>query len=111
MSERTSELENDVEEKRRELEATLEAIRTKLSTGQILDSAVRSLLGASGQGGTFVKNLGRQVSENPIPVALTGLGIAWLLSAQSAPRRREQSPDTFDRAQFDADEAEFGAAH
>ena len=87
MSDRTSaEVERDVIAKRRAVEETLEALRDKLSSGQIFGTLARSFTGAGGQGGELMGNLARQVRDNPLPVALTGVGLAWLLTSQYAPR-------------------------
>src|SRR5438067_2191472 len=43
----------------------------------------------NGTGGQFVENLRRQVVNNPLPVALIGAGISWLLmSGGKAPADR-----------------------
>ena len=83
MSRETAEIERDVEAQRYEVEETLEALRTKLSTGEILNSVARTFTGAGQQGNEFVSNLGRQVKENPLPIALTGIGLVWLLMNQN----------------------------
>lgn len=131
MSERTSaEVERDVVAKRRAVEETLEALRAKLSSGQIFGTLARSFTGAGGQGGELMANLARQVRDNPLPVALTGVGLAWLLTSQYAPRpvtpaevEAGSAPATpaeeveaadltlYDRGRYAADVAAHGVEH
>jgi hypothetical protein len=73
------EVELEVEEARARLRMTLEEIRSRLSPGQMLDQAL-DYARASG-GAEFSRNLGRQVRDNPLPIALIGAGISWLMTA------------------------------
>ncbi|MEM8663377.1 MAG: hypothetical protein AAGF49_04555, partial [Pseudomonadota bacterium] len=124
MSERsTSQIEREVETKRAEVEETINVLRAKFSSGQLVEMLTRSLTGAGGQGNEFVTNLGRQVKENPVPLALTGIGLAWLLVSQTA-RGKPQSSEPralsppepagasgYDHARYTADEAAHGPEH
>jgi len=93
MSDPTSaELEQEVIDKRNSVEETLDALRAKLSSGQILNQVARSFTGAGGQGGELMSNLARQVRDNPLPVALTGVGLAWLLTSQARGQRPAAAP-------------------
>ncbi|XWN30649.1 MAG: DUF3618 domain-containing protein [Devosia sp.] len=118
----TAEIEREVESQRREVEDTLDALRAKLSTGQIIEQVTKTMTGAGNQGGELLTNLGRQVKENPIPVALTGIGLAWLLTSQSrqnsqpAPLPASRAPvpvevplTAYDRTRYLADEEEVGS--
>ncbi len=129
MNERTSaDVERDVVAKRRQVEETLEALRAKLSSGQIFGTLARSFTGAGGQGGELMSNLARQVRDNPLPVALTGVGLAWLLTSQYAPRAAKPEEDEpaaapvatppepaeltlYDRVRYRADVAAHGVDH
>ncbi|WMS42068.1 DUF3618 domain-containing protein [Acuticoccus sp. MNP-M23] len=122
MTERsTTQIEREVEAQRYEVEETLDALRNKLSAGQMLDTLSRSFTTAGGQGGEFFNNLGRQVKENPLPIAITGIGLAWLLMGQNqkqtppalpAPRRTYPPQFTaYDRARYAADETSHGAEY
>ncbi len=118
----TTQIEREVEAQRYEVEETLDALRNKLSAGQILDTVARSFTTAGGQGGEFLNNLGRQVKANPLPIALTGVGLAWLLMGQNqkprytanvpAPRGLyPPQPTAYDRARYASDEAQHGAEY
>lgn len=78
MSKPAAELEKDVHDERARVDATLDEIQRRLSPGQMIDEVLRH--GRSG-GTDFVANLGRTLSANPIPTALVGVGLLWLLLA------------------------------
>lgn len=79
-SDRSSEeIESDIERTRAEVSSTLDAIQQKLTPGQLIDQAVsyaRTSLPAD-----FGANLGNAVRDNPLPVALVGIGLAWLMAS------------------------------
>jgi hypothetical protein len=76
---------------------TLDAIRDKLSPGEMLDQAFNYFKSRSSNGGDGVgaaasqwaSSLGDTVKENPVPVALIGAGLAWLMMGGS---RRPDRP-------------------
>jgi hypothetical protein len=78
-------LEQETDETRVQLEQTLDELRGRLSPGQLVDQAAEYLRNSRGR--AFASNLGNQVVENPLPVALIGLGIAWLAVAGTVARR------------------------
>lgn len=88
------EIERDIERTREEVSSTIDAIQRKLTPGQMMDQALsyaRTSLPAD-----FGSNLGSAVRENPVPVTLIGVGIAWLMMAgqggrQGAPYQRGYS--------------------
>lgn len=80
-------LEHDIAVTRMEIDSTLEAIQEKLSPGQILDQALRY---TKDNGGQFAGNIGRSVRDNPIPLALVGIGLSWLMV--SGNRNDAESP-------------------
>jgi len=97
-------LEREVAEERVRVDATLEEIQRRLTPGQLMDEVLRH---GRGTGTDFVSNLGRTLSANPIPTALLGVGLLWLLLAPKA--LPDQPPPTGSGA----DEAEQhpGGAH
>jgi hypothetical protein len=116
------EIERDIERTREEVSSTIDAIQRKLTPGQMMDQALsyaRTSLPAD-----FGSNLGSAVRENPVPVTLIGVGIAWLMMAgqggrQEAAYRRgyAQSMSPLNRstsaaydASFDAGSAEYVGA-
>jgi len=76
MSMETDRIEDDVNQSRHRLNETLSKLGSKLSPGQMLDEGLGLV---QGQAGKFAGKLGRQIRDNPLPVALIGAGIAWLI--------------------------------
>jgi ElaB/YqjD/DUF883 family membrane-anchored ribosome-binding protein len=81
----TGQLEQEAEQARADLSATLDALRSRLTPGQLLDDFMDSA--RDGAAGRFVQNLGRNVQENPLPLALVGVGLAWTMIATASSRR------------------------
>lgn len=72
----SAELEREVEAQRQRVEQTIGEIQERLSPGQLLDE----VLSYTKHGGRhFAANLGKQVSENPLPATLLGVSLAWLI--------------------------------
>lgn len=70
------EIASDIERTRAEMSSTIDAIQNKMTPGQLMDQAfayARTSLPAD-----FGTNLGNAVRQNPVPVALVGIGLAWL---------------------------------
>ena len=81
-SRRPQEIQAEIERTRREMDGTLHAIEHRLTPGQLYDQGMQYL---RNNGGTeFVTNLGNQAKRNPMPVALVGIGLAWLMATQKA---------------------------
>jgi hypothetical protein len=72
-----AEIEREVQQSRAEIEQTLDAIQERLSPGQLVDQALGYLRG--GRGVDFVRNLGDSIAQNPVPVTLMGVGLAWMM--------------------------------
>ncbi|KRB83879.1 DUF3618 domain-containing protein [Noviherbaspirillum sp. Root189] len=97
------EIESDIERTRADFSSTVDAIQRKLSPSEMMDQAVDYALSTTP--GAFGANLVNSVRDNPIPVALIGVGIAWLMAAgrqqpsysqprsRRAMRRSAYSPD------------------
>lgn len=83
---RPEEIEHDLDRTRAEVSSTIDAIQSKLTPGQMMDQAfayARTSLPAD-----FGANLGNTIRDNPVPVALMGVGIAWLMmSSQNSDGR------------------------
>ncbi len=76
---RSAQLEREVEAQRNRVESTIDEIKDRLTPGQLVDE----MLSYTKHGGAhFAANLGNTVTANPLPVALIGIGIAWLMSGQ-----------------------------
>jgi hypothetical protein len=105
-SKTSADLEREVADQRRRVEDRIGEIRDRLSPGQMLDEA----LSYTKHGGAhFLNNLGQQVSANPIPAVLAGIGIAWLVAANTRPAADplQRHPVTSDA---DADYPSYPAA-
>lgn len=86
MSRSTDQIEREVEQTRAELAQTADELRDRLSVGQMFNEAGR-MLRTSG-GADFMRNLGRQVADNPLPVLLIGIGLVWLMTSGGQRRSR-----------------------
>lgn len=81
-------IERDLEHTRARLDATIDALQEKLSPGQVVDQAVTYFTESGGA--EFGRNLMSSVRDNPMPVALVGVGLAWLMMSGS--RRDHDEP-------------------
>ena len=73
-----AELDRETQQQRERIEARIGEIKQRLSPGQLMDE----LLSYTKDGGNrLVSNFGAQVSANPIPAALVGIGLAWLMAS------------------------------
>lgn len=80
----TEDIQDEIERTRGEMTTTLSAIERKLSPRQIMDQAVHTMRElASDQ-----SRVGSVVRDNPIPLALIGLGIGWLAVSGAMSRSR-----------------------
>lgn len=82
---RPEQIESEIEQTRAEVSSTIDAIQRKLTPGQLMDQAL-DYFRHSGPA-DFSANLGRTIRDNPVPVALVGVGLAWLMMSGNAPRR------------------------
>ena len=92
-SKSAAELEREVEAQRAEVEDNLDQLQDRLSPGQMMDQLFDYV--KTGNGAEFTRNLGRSMRDNPIPLALMGVGMAWLMVGGSSDRDRYD--DRFDR--------------
>lgn len=72
-----AEIESDIERTRNEMADTLSKLQHKLSPAQWVEEALGFLQEQDTK--RFGQNLGDVVKENPLPVTLVGLGLAWLM--------------------------------
>ena len=79
----SEQLKREAEATRARIEQTLAELRVRISPGQIADQAMEYARDTTN--GDLVLNLSRQMADNPVPVALMGAGLVWLMMA---PRRR-----------------------
>jgi hypothetical protein len=94
-SKSAAEVQREVRESRAEVEHVLDAIQDRLSPGQMFDQAVAYLRGSGGR--EFLNNFGATMRDNPVPVALLGTGLAWLMLSGPRPRRfHDEDEDLLD---------------
>ncbi len=83
----------EIERTRHDMDSTLTAIEHRLTPGQLFDQGVEYLRHSGGH--EFVQNLGTQAKNNPMPIALVGIGLAWLMaSGKNPPARYSYSSDS-----------------
>ncbi|MDU9006771.1 DUF3618 domain-containing protein [Sedimentitalea todarodis] len=70
------EIEREIEEQRSDLTSNLEDLQDKFS----IDTVVRQIGDQFREhGGDMGRSISEQVKANPIPLALTGIGLAWMM--------------------------------
>ncbi|PTM95126.1 DUF3618 domain-containing protein [Mycoplana dimorpha] len=73
-----AELQSEIEADRERIEEKLHAIQERMSPGQVVDELIEY---AKNSGGAeYVSNLGTALKTNPLPVALMGISLAWLMA-------------------------------
>jgi len=82
-SKKPGEIEKDIEQTRTEMDSTLTALEKKFMPGEMVDRLVRSLGGAPKE---YALSFGRAVRDNPIPAALVGIGLTWLMFSRGKER-------------------------
>ncbi len=80
MTKTAAEVEEEVVSQRGQLDRTVEALKDKMTPGQLFDEASHAMGGAGQQ--VLTKFL-EQAKENPMPLAVMGLGLAWLMSSST----------------------------
>lgn len=82
---KAEEIQEEIERTRGDMAGTIDAIERKLNPRQLMDQAVDTMRDLTSED----TNVGRMVRDNPVPLALIGLGLGWL--AVSAMAKREES--------------------
>jgi uncharacterized protein DUF3618 len=100
MTKSSAQLEREAEQTRSQLAATLEELRGRITPGQLVDQTLD--YARESNLAELARNLGRDARDNPLPLALIGTGIAWLMMTNG--RRRG-----FDAALADARASASGA--
>jgi ElaB/YqjD/DUF883 family membrane-anchored ribosome-binding protein len=80
---RPEEILAEIDRTRDEMDRTLSAIEHRLTPGQLVDQGL-DYLRHSGAA-EFVQNLGGTAKQNPLPIALTAIGIGWLMALGREP--------------------------
>lgn len=79
MNAATDTLEQSLEADRDHLRETLSAIEDKVSPGRLIDEAMAYFNTGPKE---FASLLGAQAKSNPLPILLTGVGLAWLIASE-----------------------------
>jgi ElaB/YqjD/DUF883 family membrane-anchored ribosome-binding protein len=103
-SRRPDEIQADINRARDEMDATLTQIEHRLTPGQLVDQGLDYLKNSGAR--QYVTNLGGSVKDNPIPVTIAGIGLAWLMATANRPvqykvietRDGHSAPGAMDRA-------------
>lgn len=78
-NEKTSaDLQREIDQDRQRIGDRIDAIQERMSPGQLVDEVLAYAKGSGG--GEYVSNLGQALKANPLPVALMGVSLAWLMA-------------------------------
>ncbi|WP_316016107.1 DUF3618 domain-containing protein, partial [Roseobacter sp. HKCCA0434] len=78
------EIERDIERERSELKGTISDIQDRFSVDGVVREVSEQL---REHGGEIGRSLSRSVRDNPTALALTGIGLAWLIFGNERDRR------------------------
>src|SRR4029077_6738720 len=81
MTDSTTRIEDDLRVTRDRMDGRLTELQEHLTPGQILDDVMGYF--RDSQSGDFGRNLMTSVRNNPLPAAITGIGLAWLMVSGS----------------------------
>lgn len=73
----TLRLQHEAELARRQLSTDLDSLQGRLSPSGLMEHGMGYL--KDGDVAAFGRNLSRQMRDNPVPVAITAVGLAWLM--------------------------------
>lgn len=83
MNATTADLERQVEDARGRLDRTTQALKDRMQPHELLDEATTMM---TDTGEKVMATAMDQLRENPIPIALIGLGVAWLALGRTSRR-------------------------
>lgn len=86
-----ADIQHDIDQDRKRIEKRIDAIQERMSPGQLIDEVLGYFKNSGG--GDYVSNLGAAVKGNPIPVAMMGVSLAWLIAGTggSSPTKNDYS--------------------
>ncbi|NUT15472.1 MAG: DUF3618 domain-containing protein [Cupriavidus sp.] len=73
----SEQIQSDIERTRRELDRTLTLLERRLEPRRLVDQGVDYLRDNGAR--EYLSNLGRSAREQPLPLALVGVGLAWMM--------------------------------
>jgi gas vesicle protein len=108
----SAELQREIEMQRSRVESTIDQIQQKLSPGQMVDELLSY---TKGGGGEFVSSLQRNITANPLPVALLGVSLAWLMAKPASAQNNVSGDRAWDSSinrnrGYDADDYDYDDA-
>jgi hypothetical protein len=89
---RPDEILAEIDRTRGEMDRTLSAIEQRLTPGQLVDQGLDYLRNSGAN--EFVQNLGGTAKQNPLPVAVTAIGLAWLMALGRQPAQQNYDSST-----------------
>jgi hypothetical protein len=89
----SADIQREIDDDRKKIEARIGAIQERMSPGQLVDEVLAHANGSGG--GEYVSNLGKALKDNPLPVALMGVSLTWLIAKQGTPSPGKVTP-TYD---------------
>ncbi|EAR49693.1 hypothetical protein OG2516_03523 [Oceanicola granulosus HTCC2516] len=89
-----NEIERDIERERTELAGTVRALQEKFTPEAVISELTRNFREHGGDVGQAVT---RSVKQNPVALALTGVGLAWLMFGRSYDPLAENSRINYGR--------------
>jgi hypothetical protein len=101
MASQSEQLEQQSRQTRARISETVDTLRDRMTAGQVIDQIAD--YAQYGPVAEFLRNLGREVRDNPLPVALIVTGVAWLMIASSLSSRARRAIYVIER---DAGQAE-----
>ncbi|WP_299260153.1 DUF3618 domain-containing protein [uncultured Kushneria sp.] len=87
------EIEADINKTRSHLDDTLSDFQERFSSDHMMHSAMEYVKSDSAR--DYFSNLGRSVRDNPMPAALIGVGIGWLIYSSNSDSSRGSVPNHF----------------
>src|SRR4051812_17183665 len=75
------EIERELEVTRERMDQRLSQLEEKLSPTRLINDGLATVIG--GNGSAFSEDLLSRARRNPIPVAVTAIGVGWWLLAES----------------------------
>ena len=87
----TDQIERDLAQTRARMDRRLDELGDRLQPNQLVNDALAQVTG--GDGADFAQTLIAKAKANPVPAALAGIGIAWLLASSQNKAVRRAEPD------------------
>src|SRR5215468_1481574 len=87
----SAQLERETEKTREQLADTLAELKARVTPGQVVDHVMDYARNTNSA--EFFRNLRNEAVRNPMPLALLGMGAAWLMLSNSVTRGTRQTSD------------------